>query len=151
MATRCSCRMGDSVVAAFLAVALSIVPVDTVVREQVDLIEINHFYDEQGRLTFDQAIFYEWSWSLRRYQVMAWRLVKPRIECAAGTTHAPPDILPVRDWSSGGYLSMWQDGERLRLIHAASIRETWTLYDVEVLEREMLPKDRRRELSSGRR
>ena len=34
---------------------------ELVLRESVDAIELNHFYDEQGRLVFDQLIFYEWS------------------------------------------------------------------------------------------
>ena len=41
---------------------------------------------------------------------------------------------------------MWQDGEQIRHIHSKSIRETWTQYDPELVEREYLPKERRREL-----
>ncbi len=51
-------------------------PVDDVARDRVDVIEINHFYDEQGRLVFDQTIFYDWSPDHSRYMVRAWRLVK---------------------------------------------------------------------------
>jgi len=41
---------------------------------------------------------------------------------------------------------MWQDGEQIRYIHSKSIRETWTQYDPELVEREYLPKERRKEL-----
>jgi hypothetical protein len=96
--------------------------------------EVNHFYDEQGRLVFDQVIFYDWAPEHSRYNVRAWRLVKN------------PAQLPERDWRDGGYLAVWQDGEVLRRVRAASMRETWTQYDPELVEREYLPKERRREL-----
>ena len=113
---------------------LGIAPKDDVVRESVDLIELNHFYDEHGRLVFDQVIFYDWSAGEARYNVRAWRLVKN------------PAQLPQRDWRLGGYSAMWQDGEQIRYIYSKSIRETWTQYDPELVEREYLPKERRREL-----
>jgi hypothetical protein len=115
-------------------VAFAIAPQEDVTRESVDLIELNHFYDEHGRLVFDQVIFYDWSAADARYNVRAWRLVKN------------PAQLPQRDWSSRGYSAMWQDGEQIRHIHSMSIRETWTQYDPELVEREYLPKERRKEL-----
>lgn len=117
-----------------IVVACGISPQEDVARERVDLVEVNHFYDEQGRLVFDQTIFYDWSESHSRYMVRAWRLVK---------NHAQ---LPQRDWQDGGYVAVWHDGELLRHVHAESMRETWTQYDPELMEREYLPKEQRREL-----
>jgi hypothetical protein len=117
-------------------VAFGIAPQEDVARESVDLIELNHFYDEHGRLVFDQVIFYDWSAADARYNVRAWRLVKN------------PAQLPQRDWTAGGYSAMWQDGDQLRHIRSKSIRETWTQYDPELVEREYLPKERRKELRS---
>ena len=117
-----------------IVVALGLNPTEDVARERVDLMEVNHFYDEQGRLVFDQIIFYDWSPEHSRYMVRAWRMVKN------------PAQLPERDWRDGGYLTVWQDGEVLRRIRAESIRETWTQYDPELIEREYLPRERRREL-----
>jgi hypothetical protein len=117
-------------------VALGIAPLEDVARESVDLIELNHFYDEHGRLVFDQVIFYDWSVADSRYNVRAWRLVKN------------PAQLPQRDWKDGGYSAMWQDGEQIRHVRSKSIRETWTQYDPELVEREYLPKERRKELRS---
>jgi hypothetical protein len=57
-----------------------------------------------------------------------------------------PAQLPQRDWREGGYQSVWQDGEVLRRVRAESMRETWTQYDPELIEREYLPRERRREL-----
>lgn len=121
---------------------LSIVPTDGFARESVDLIELNHFYDEHGRLVFDQVIFYDWSSSEARYNVRAWRLVKN------------PNQLPVQEWikdaitgtSKRTYVCTWQDGEQARQIHSPATRETWTQYDPELVEREYLPKEKRKEL-----
>jgi len=126
--------LGDVMLGTLALLLLSIVPIDDVVCDRVAVIEVNHFYDDQGRLVFDQAIFYDWSPGDSRYMVRAWRLVKN------------PNILPVRDWTTGRYRSFWQDGEQLRDIHALSFRETWTQYDPELVEREFLPKERRKEL-----
>ena len=30
-------------------------------EQRVDLIELNHFYDDSGRHSYDQIIFYEWA------------------------------------------------------------------------------------------
>lgn len=116
---------------------LSTIPSEDITREQCDLAEINHFYDEQGRLVFDQIIFYDWcphALPVPRYQVRAWRLVKG------------PCQIPERDWAGGGYASTWLDGEIVRNIRADSIRETWTQFDPELAEREYLKKEQRREL-----
>jgi hypothetical protein len=101
--------------------------------ERVDLIELNHCFDEHGRPAIDQLIFYDWCTTQSRFQVRAWRLVK---------THAQ---LPKAD-ASGGYMVRWQDGAVLRQIYAKQFRETWTQYDPELVEREFLPKDKRRDL-----
>ena len=42
----------------FLLVGL--ISTEDIAREEVDLIEVNHFFDEQGRLVFEQLIFYDW-------------------------------------------------------------------------------------------
>lgn len=117
-----------------IVVALGVSPQEDVVRERVDLVEVNHFYDEQGRLVFDQTIFYDWSAAHSRYMVRAWRLVKN------------PAQLPQRDWQDGGYVAVWHDGEVLRHVGAESMRETWTQYDPELVEREYLPKEQRKDL-----
>lgn len=106
---------------------------EDVMRDSVDLMELNHFYNEHGSLVFDQIIFYDWCND--RFQVRAWRLVKNSNQ------------IPTRDWQRGGYSALWWDGEILRFVISKSIRETWTQYDPELVEREFLPQERRRELS----
>lgn len=102
--------------------------------DTVDVIEINHFYDENGRHVFDQAIFYDWCGVECRHQVRAWRLVKT------------PNQIPALNHTRGLYEATWQDGDVLRKIHAGSVRETWTQYDPELVERTSLPREQRREL-----
>lgn len=125
-----------AITAALLLAAILPQP-DGVARDTVDLIELNHFYDEHGRLVFDQVIFWDWSEDAGRYDVRAWRLVKH------------PAQVPQRNWRDGGYLAMWQDGEHVRRVDAAAIRETWTQHDPELLEREYLPADKRRPLKGN--
>jgi hypothetical protein len=119
----------------FTAIAFGSNPQDINVRDQVDLIEVNHFHDDQARLVFDQVIFYEWSPSKSRHQVQAWRLLKTSRQ------------RPRRDYGAGDYVTRWTDGETEREVRAATFRETWTQHDPELVEREFLPKERRRELA----
>jgi hypothetical protein len=66
--------------------------------------------------------------------VRAWRLVKN------------PAQLPQRNWKDGSYTALWHDNEVLRKVQAKSMRESWTQYDPELVEREYLPKEKRKEL-----
>ena len=110
-------------------------PVTGVVAyDQVDLIEINHFHDDRGRHVFDQVIYFDWSPKQRRYNVRAWRLIKDRGQ------------IPTYHHQSGKFQSVWHDGNVMRLIRGTSVRETWTQYDPEMVERKHLPRDQRREL-----
>ena len=118
---------------------LSLNPVQSPAVDEVDLVEINHFYDEQGRLVFDQVIFYEWSSDASRYQVRDWRLLKK------------PSQIPLRNWRDRNYEAIWHDFKNqdvLRKVRAKMVRETWTQYDPELVEREFLPDEKRRKLKS---
>ncbi len=112
--------------------------VDQIVADEVDLMEVNHFYDQHGKHVFDQVIFYEWNNADSRYHVRAWRLIKE------GSQY------PVRDWLRGGYTATWHDEGLLRTVRAESIRETWTQHDPEIAEREHLPEGQRRRLYQPR-
>ncbi len=103
--------------------------------DHVDLIEINHFFDEKGKLVFDQVIFYDWSPALSRYQVRAWRLFKSLGQ------------YPVRNWERGDWSAVWHDGEILREVRGTAFRETWAQHDPELVERDNLPKEKRRDLT----
>ena len=117
-----------------LLAALTLNPQENVARDDVDLMEVNHYYDECGKHVFDQLIFYDWSAAESRHQVRAWRLIKK------------PTQVPHRDHRLGGFVTSWHDGDLLRSVRAAALRETWTQYDPELVERAALPKNKRREL-----
>ncbi len=119
------------------------IPREEVAEDEMDLIEVNHFHDDNGRLVFSQVIFYEWAqvdpskgggW---RYQVRAWRMLKVTAQ------------IPRRDHTNGGYVTIWHDtqnGDVMRKVKAQCFRETFTQYDPELIEREFLAKDKRRDL-----
>lgn len=111
-------------------------PPPTAAIDVVDKVEVNHFYNEEGQLVFDQLIWYDWSPKDHRDQVRAWRLVKT------------PETLPVRIQGTDTYLSWWADKDIERKVYARSRTETWTQYDPELAEREYLPKEERKELST---
>lgn len=106
-----------------------------VVADHVDLVEVNHYHDEQGRHVFDQMIFYDWNPHQRRFHVRAWRLIKE------------PTQVPRLDSRRNVWRVVWHDAGVLREVTADSHRETWTQYDPELINREHLAQDHRRELS----
>lgn len=120
---------------AFVIATFGVSPIEDVVVEQVDLIEVSHVYDEKGKPVRDQVTFYDWSPDHSRYMVRDWRPLKNQTQ------------MPIRDWHHGGHVSIWHDGEVLRRVHAWSVWETWTQYDPELTERTWLPKEMRRELT----
>lgn len=103
-----------------------------VTQESVDLVEINHYHDRFGEHVFDQLIFYDWSRQYKRFNVVAWRLVKNE------------SMYPVL--KDDKYLVRWHDDGALREITCTNKSETWTLYDKELIERRFLPQDQRRDL-----
>jgi hypothetical protein len=113
-----------------------IVPVELTAEDHVDVAESNKFYDFEGREVFHQVIYWDWDEDHERFQVVAWRMVKGGDE----------SYIPRRDWSGGGYAATWVDGDCIRRVRADSFRETWLQYDPELSEREIYPKERRREL-----
>lgn len=127
----------DSVSKVFLLfLLLSVSSSDTVLRDDVDLVEVNHYHDERGRPVFDQLIFYDWSEQRKRFHVRGWRLIKSDRQ------------LPRRSYYADTYRIMWHDDGVLREVTAKSMRETWTQHDPELVEREYLPQDQRRDLKS---
>jgi hypothetical protein len=116
-----------------LTLAIAIVPVETVVRDYADVAEQNFFYDDCGKLVFEQVM-----WIDANDEIVTWRMVKTGNE------------LPRRDWRNGGYVALWMDDKdgasRLRLVRANHFRTTWTQHDPELTAREKFPVSERREL-----
>lgn len=102
-----------------------------IVSQRVDMIELNHFVDEDGREVFRQVIFYDWSRTHHRFHVRAWRLVKNESQ------------IPQRRWNPDRYQCTWHDDGLLRQVWAPQLRETWTQRDPERVNRALLPEDQR--------
>ncbi|MFK8114829.1 MAG: hypothetical protein AB8B91_21690 [Rubripirellula sp.] len=109
-----------------------------VMRQQVDMIELNHFVDEEGREVFQQVIFYDWSKTQRRFHVRAWRLIKKESQ------------MPQRRWEPAGYQCTWHDEGMLRQVWAPKLRETWSQRDPERVNRALLAEDQRLPLFPSR-
>lgn len=120
---------------ALLSLLLCILPSDQVIVDHVDIIEINHKYDDSGHYTFSQVIFWDWAEYDSDYVVVSWRLVKN--EETASTV--------MRDGES--YSIAWSDRGVIRKVSAKIFRVTRTTYDPELVDREELDVRLRRELS----
>ncbi len=109
-------------------------PDNVAITSHVDLIEVNHYFDNEGKPVFNQLIFHNWDDSAGRFNVCAWRLLKN------------PNQIPVRNAVTGHYSATWHDGKILRTVNAERRIETWTQYDPETWERAFLPKSQRPDL-----
>lgn len=107
-------------------------PDNTVARDQVDLIETNHYYDQYGSCVFTQTIFY--ALHNDRMHVVAWRMLKTS------------DQRPIRDYRTGQWVATWNDGSVLRQVTARHAFTSWTLHDPELMERSELSANMRRDL-----
>ena len=117
-----------------LLIALSMPPLDGATEDQVDELELNHYYDGDGKLILQQWILWEWVEDKRR--VVAWRLVND----------TKPYSLSRR--FGGGWQMTFDDlGRGLRRVRAKCYCETWTQHDPEVADRSAWPSDRRRGLT----
>ena len=103
----------------------------SVTRAKVDLMELNHFLDVEGREVFQQVIFYDWCKAKHQFHVRAWRLVKKESQ------------LPLRHRKPQCYQCTWHDGPILRQVRASKMRETWSQQDPERMNRALLPEDQR--------
>src|SRR5690554_806679 len=118
---------------AILIAAMGCVGDRVSVTDDVDIIEFNRIYSDNGVLSFEQVIFWEWHEPTNRMQVVAWRLRK-----GAWQYSRKPD---------GSYRLAFLDTNTPRVIRSVEIRHTHTHHDPEVLEREMMPRELRTGLS----
>jgi hypothetical protein len=106
-----------------------------VVEDTAAVVEVNRYYDEDGRQVFTQLIFWDWLPEESAFRVFAWRLVKS------------PDELPMYDWWRDCYVTQFVDGHLLRRVRSQARRDTWTQYDPELFDRQFLPQQHRRGLA----
>lgn len=105
--------------------------------DSVDVIELNHFVSPcSGEICLDQVIFWQFSPGLGRYVVRDWRTLK---------THHQ---LPYR--AGNQFVCRWHDsreaGNALRVVSARGVVETFTTYDPEQVNQELVDRNQRRGL-----
>ena len=138
-----------------------------VIVDSTDRVEVNHVFSNEGRLVFDQIIWWNWSLDNDCYEVVDWRLLKD-VRCEkenrrrvweADHPKGPPYLA---EWHSGHacpvkrqgvYVSEWRDEKHnvMRRVWAATSLETWSNYDREIVERDILPEAARKFLTRKRR
>lgn len=116
-------------------------------REQdtrhVDLLELNHKYDDHGKHVYSQVIAWRKDPAKGTYAVAEWKLVEYR--------ESVPSV--PKQTSSGRYRVYWpgEFGEsRLRFVESAKFRESWTMLDPERENLKQLPQHERALLWSVR-
>lgn len=116
----------------FAAILLSIIPQDDTVRDEFDLLELNHCFDcSTGVKRFTQIIFWEWDQERSRYRVGDWRM-------------AMSSLTIVKD--NGEWVAKWREGTMRREVRTTCYKETWTSNDPEVDDWQQWPKELRRGL-----
>lgn len=113
------------------------IPAPLPLVDHADEIEINHLHRTDGCHTFTQVIFWEWDQSYGRHQIIAWRMMHDSADW-------PIDKSPCGKWRV-----TWREGGVLRRVMAGRLKETRTLVDPEVAEREILPREFRRGLTEA--
>lgn len=103
-------------------------------KERVDIMEINHYYDEDTKkLQFTQVIFWEIHKPTQQKVVVKWYLLND--------LHQRPRLVP----GTREYVVTWIDEKdrRIRKFYTNILTETWTTYDPERENKKILPeKDR---------
>ena len=121
-----------NILQAILIFCLCIVPQSPVPCDRVSTLELNNFYDGEGKLIFIQLI----GWT-ENDTVRFWRMAKG------------DQYIPKRDWGNGGYCVTFADGDELRTVVSNSFRETWSQDDPELANRVILPAEKRKPLRHG--
>jgi hypothetical protein len=106
------------------------------IREHVDLIELNHKFDERGCHTFSQVIFWERSVANGKYRVRDWVIVDDRESLCS---------VPVKE--GGIYVSTFIRNGIFYSVRSPLFRESWTQTDPEIEDGKRYPKHLRRLLA----
>ena len=86
--------------------------------EHVDMIELNHNYDNRGQHVFDQVIFWRVDAATRRYQVRGWKICQSQND------------YPTRNANGMAELRLGFDSSALK-VRSRAFRESWSHRDPE--------------------
>jgi hypothetical protein len=106
---------------------LSIIPQDLCVRESVEITDVNQTYDYDAQPNLRQVIFWETDGRCRD-----WRMA------------------PVGKLHFSGKSVYFSDNGLIRCVTARTVVETHSMHDPETYDRELWPKELRRELRTPR-
>ena len=120
--------MTSAWLAIWMTVAAGHIDRPTAAAESVDLIEVNHFYDDLGRHVYDQVIFYEWAQDVGQHHVRAWCLLDN------------PARTPFKSYQTDRWQIIWYDRDQrmTREIQSEHFRETWSQVDPERANKKLL-------------
>jgi hypothetical protein len=106
-----------------------------IIIDYVNSIELNHYYDEHGKLVFDQFVFWGFNDHVREWRLSknGRKLVDRGLPLIFGD---PYFVFNFQD----KYVLMHDNG-RIYKIYYTSYYRTWTQYDVELYDRELYPKE----------
>lgn len=120
-----------------LLALVGVIPVDGLACDRCDLIEINHFYDERGKLLFRQVIFWDYHTDEPTRRVAAYRMADD------------PTLIATRLFRTNEWCYQWKDGKaQWRRVVAKHFRQTWTQHDPEMRNRTVWPTEQRRGLAT---
>lgn len=109
-----------------LLATVGLLPYSPAIEDRAEKLELNHFYQRAGTeepvLTFTQVIVWR-RMTDGHWHVADWRIVRDEKQW------------PRRD-ARGGYMWIFMDNERLRRVRARMFRETWSLHDREMADRQ---------------
>lgn len=127
--------------------------------DHCDRVEVNHVYNGDGSLVLDQVIWWRWNVRQCHWEVIDWRLIqggrKVDDEKRRQWDKDNPDGPPyVAEWIGGHatpqrdgcvWVSDWHDekSRKWRRVIATQCLETWTSFDRELVEREVLGESQR--------
>jgi hypothetical protein len=108
-----------------LFLLFGLLPDETIIRENCDRIELNHFYSREGNPIGSQVIYWEWNVKASRFRVRDFYCLR------AGKPERPR-------WDAARvcYLFRYWNMGRLYEVESPSFMETWTPYDPELVDRE---------------
>lgn len=107
-------------------------------EENVDLIELNHFYDIKGSHVYDQVIFYESDPATGKFFVRAWCLA----EDSYSKENNWENRRPIRNYTNDLYEVYWNDTSSSKVVRrkitSRLYRESWTQTDPERTNKKLL-------------
>jgi hypothetical protein len=126
------------------AALLATLPVDDgVLRDRCDVLEVNHYFDDEARPVFTQLLFLDWCPRASCHHCADWRLMKQ------GTDQFNRWQITIhKEYATGDWVATWTDDAGAREVRAKQWRESFTQHDPEMTERERWPVDQRRKLRS---